>query len=448
MNVRRRLTLHAALAAAFATGCASPGMPPGGPPDRNAPVILKVTPDSGALNVKTRGVTVRFNEVISERPRGGADLGAVVVLSPSDGAARVSWHRDAITVRPRKEFRPNTAYSLTLMPGLSDLSGNPTTRARTYVFSTGNAVPRGVVRGAVFDWLTLKPANGALIDAQVGDDSTFRWIARTDTTGRYTIPLLPPGTYRLRAILDANANNRLEPRELWDSVTVQVADSLTTDLYAFTHDTVGAHVVGADVKDSVTLRLSFDRPLALAPVLTALQVDVKAADSSRVEVIAVLRAAAYDSLARARDAAAKDSALRADTSAAGRKARARADSLHGIFVRDSIESARVEARRAARDTTPKLVLPAATRQAITADYVVVLRKPLAPGAYRVAVRDAVSASGTIRSSERTFTRAKPSERKDEQAKPSDKKDEPAKPAEKQAVPAEPAAVAPTKPPAP
>ncbi len=411
MTVRQRLLATAVLAVATAVGCASPGMPPGGPEDRNPPVVVKVTPDSGALNVRRRSVTVRFNEVISERPRGGAELGAVVVLSPSDGPARVSWHRDEITVRPRKDFRPNTAYSLTLMPGLSDLSGNFTTKARTYVFSTGNAVPRGVVRGAVFDWTTLKPAPGAIIDARVGNDTTFRWIARTDTTGCYTLPLLPPGTYTLRAILDANANDRLEPRELWDSVTVAVNDSLAADLYAFTHDTLGARVVGADVKDSLTLRLSFDRPLALAPVFTVLQVSLKAADSSNVEVISVMRAAAYDSLSHARESAARDSAQRADTSAAGRAARVRADSLKMIATRDSIERARLEARRAARDTLPKLVLPVARRDAITADYVAVLRAPLAPGTYRIAVRDVISASGTKRSSERTFTRAKPAERK-------------------------------------
>lgn len=396
--------------AASAASCASPGAPPGGPLDRAAPVIVKVTPDSGALNVKDRSVTVRFNEVVSERSRGG-DLGTVVVLSPSDGAARVQWHRSAITVRPRKGFRTNTAYSLTIMPGLSDLSGNATTRARTWVFSTGASLPGGVVRGAVFDWTTLKPANGALIDARIGSDTTFRWIARTDSVGRYTLPLLPAGSYTIRAILDANTNGRLEPRELWDSVTVGVADSLRLDLYGFVHDTLGARVVGADIRDSVTLRLTFDRPLALEPALTTDQVELRRADSSRVRIKAVARAATYDSLARTREAAAKDAALRADTSAAGVAARARTDSLRVIAVRDSIERSRVEARRAARDTTTPLAPPAPERAMITADFVAVLDEPLAPGSYRITVRDAVSVSRVTRSSERTFTRAKPAEKK-------------------------------------
>lgn len=426
MNGRRRLT--AAVLVALTAACASPGAPPGGPIDRNPPTILKVTPDSGATNVKAGAVTVRFNEVINEKPRGAPELSGIVVLSPSDGPARVKWERDAITVRPRHGFRPNTAYALTIMPGLTDLSGNATPRGRTYVFSTGTAIPRGVVRGAVFDWTTLRPAGGAVIDARIGTDTTFRWIARTDSSGRYTIPLLPPGTYAIRALLDANDNGKVEPRELWDSLTVNVADSLRLDLYAFAHDTLGARIVGADVKDSLTLRLSFDRPLALTPALTVLQMDLLNADSSHVRVLSLMRATAYDSLAHAREAAARDSALRADTSAAGRRARARADSVRLITERDSIERARVEARRASRDTVVRIPPPVPTRAAITADYVAVLAAPLPPGNYRVRIRDAVSASQVTRTSERTFTRAKPVEKKPEPDKPAENKPEPAKPA--------------------
>ncbi|MBA4070661.1 MAG: hypothetical protein C0497_02335 [Gemmatimonas sp.] len=445
MNAQRRVAAMVFATAASAASCASPGAPPGGPLDRVAPVIVKVTPDSGALNVKARGVTVRFNEVISERPRSGPDLGAVVVLSPSDGAARVQWHRDAISVRPRKDFRANTAYSLTIMPGLGDLSGNATTKARTFVFSTGASIPRGVVRGVVFDWTTLKPADGALIDARSGSDTTFRWIARTDTTGRYTLPLLPVGSYTIRAILDANTNGRLEPRELWDSVTVSVSDSLQLDLYGFVHDTLGARVVGADLRDSVTLRLTFDRPLSLDPVLRADQVELRRADSTRVPVRVVGRAATFDSLSRAREAAARDAALSADTSAAGRAARLRADSLRVIAERDSIERTRAEARRAARDTTPKLVPPVPARAMITAEFVAVLDEPLPPGSYRLLVRDAVSVSRVTRTSERSFTVAKPAEKKGDAARPGEPD---AKAKAPPATPAKPAATAAPAPPRP
>jgi hypothetical protein len=334
-----------------------------------------------------------------------------MLLSPSDGEARVDWHRTAVSVRPRKGFRPNTAYALTIVPGLSDLHGNAMTRARTFAFSTGASIPRGVVHGAVFDWTTVRPAANALIDATVGGDTTLRWIAKADSAGRYTLPFLPAGKYRVRTIIDANQNGRLEPRELWDSVTVDVADSVRLDLYAFTHDTLGARIIGVDVKDSVTMRLTFDRPLALDADFSPEQVQLRRADSSLVRVRSIARAAAYDSLARERADAARDSAMRADTTAAGRRALAQRDSARVIAQRDSIERSRVEARRAARDTVKRVKPPEPGRVAITAEFIALLEEPLAPGEYRLTVRNVLSASRVRRTSERTFTRAKPAVKK-------------------------------------
>jgi len=415
---RRAVACVASVTAASIAACASPGAPPGGPVDRNPPVIVKVTPDSGTTNSRTKAVTISFSEVVSERPRGGEDLSGVVVLSPSDGPARVQWQRDKITVRPRKEFRPNTAYSVTVMAGLSDLSGNATRRDRVIVFSTGPVIPKGIVRGAVFDWTTNKPAGGALIDAQVGKDSTFKWIARADSVGRFTLPFLPTGDFTLRALLDANRNGKLDPRELWDSVAVTVADSLRVDFYAFVHDTLGARVVGVDVKDSVTLRLTFDRPLSPDVALQPSQVEILRPDSSSIAVRSLQRAAIFDSLARAREAAAKDSALRADTTKAGRALLARTDSMKVIQQRDSIERARLEARRAVRDTIPKVVPPVPTRTALASDLIAVLAEPLAHATYRIVTRDVISVSRVKRTSERTFTPSKPAEKKPpEAAKP-------------------------------
>lgn len=411
MNAFGRPFAAVALASALATACASPGAPPGGPEDHTAPIILKVTPDSGATNVRSKNVTVTFNKVVSERPRTGNDLGAVMLLSPSDGEAKVDWHRTAVSVRPRKGFRPNTAYALTIVPGVSDLRGNVMTRARTFAFSTGASIPHGVVRGAVFDWTTVRPAANALIDATVGGDTTLRWIAKADSAGRYTLPFLPAGKYTVRTIIDANQNGRLEPRELWDSVTVDVADSLRLDLYAFTHDTLGARIIGVDVKDSVTMRLTFDRPLALDADFSPAQVQLRRADSSLVRVRSIARAAAFDSLTRERADATRDSAMRADTTAAGRRALAQRDSALVIAQHDSIERARVEARRAARDTVKRVKPPEPGRVAITAEFIALLEEPLPPGEYRLTVRNVLSASRVRRTSERTFTRAKPAVKK-------------------------------------
>ena len=119
---------------ALLAGCASAGAPPGGPEDHQPPVIVTISPDSGATNVNPKVVQFRFDEVVSDRPSGKTELDQLFLISPSDGAPNVSWHRTRIDVRPRKGFRPNTAYNVTLLPGLADLRGNILREQRAIVF--------------------------------------------------------------------------------------------------------------------------------------------------------------------------------------------------------------------------------------------------------------------------------------------------------------------------
>jgi len=140
------------IALVFVAGCASAGAPPGGPDRKLPPEITAVSPDSGQTNVKAKSVEFRFDEVVSDRPSGGATgLDQIFLLSPRNGNAVVSWHRTRITVRPRKGFRPNTAYKITMLPGLLDLHGNVRKETTTILFSTGATFPAFSVVGRVFD---------------------------------------------------------------------------------------------------------------------------------------------------------------------------------------------------------------------------------------------------------------------------------------------------------
>lgn len=381
-------------------GCAAPGMPPGGPVDRSPPVLLAVTPDTGTLNARGREVVFRFDKVVNERPRGAQSLDLIVVVSPSEGPVRVDWRRQAIAVSPRRGWRSNTAYTVTILPGLSDLHGNSTTKPLHTQFSTGTVIPRGVVRGVVFDWVAQRIANGARIEAIIGADTMLRYVTAADSAGRYVLPGLPAGDLYVRAFSDQNGNRTLERwREPWDSTHVALADSARFDFYVFQHDSVvGPRPSSVTAADSVTVRVKFDRPLLPgAPLDTSSFVLRRASDSARMSVRRALNAAAYDSLAATRKRLAADSAAAADTTAAGRVARAKADSLRAAAVRDSISRAQIEAIRAARDTVKAEPLPKPARPAPLAEYVLELATPLAPATpMRLEVRGATGLSGVVR----------------------------------------------------
>ena len=67
-------------------GCAQLGAPPGGPEDHSAPHLLRISPDTNALNARPKSVQLQFDEIINERPaRGGDNISALFLVSPQRG---------------------------------------------------------------------------------------------------------------------------------------------------------------------------------------------------------------------------------------------------------------------------------------------------------------------------------------------------------------------------
>jgi len=112
-------------------------------------------------------------------------------------------------------------------------------------------------------------------------------------------------------VLDQNGNRRRDPREAFDTARVTLHDSAAVELYAFIHDTLGPRLKTVDFVDSLTLRLTFDRPLdpSQAPDTSMVHI-APAGDSTQLLAISrVLTPASFDSLTKAA-AAARDTAPR------------------------------------------------------------------------------------------------------------------------------------------
>ena len=279
--------LFAALMSCTLGACASPGMPPGGPVDVAAPVIVDINPDSGATGTKPPEVVFRFNEVVNERPSGVPSLNALVLISPRDGEPRVEWHRSAISVRPRRGWRNNTAYTVTLLPGLSDLRGNVRNTGVVTLFSTGPTIPGGRISGTVYNWAEARVLPRSLVEARPRSDTTIVYVAAADSLGNFSLATMPPGAYVVRAIADENNNRAIDLREAWDTVAVTLADTVRTDVFAFVHDSVGARIAGVTVVDSVTLDVAFDNPLSPTALPAASNFRVRVSDSTDVPIVSV-----------------------------------------------------------------------------------------------------------------------------------------------------------------
>ena len=356
--------------------CASMQPPPGAPFDAEAPVLLSASPDSGAVIADfDDDVEFQFDEVITEQ-----GLEALVTISPRHDELSVSWKRRRFTVKPRDGWHPNAVYQVTLRAGVTDLQNNRTEEGSTIVFSTGGDIPNTRIGGSVVDWEAGRMAAGAVVEAIRLPDS-LTYVGASDSLGTYELLYVPAGTYLLRAGVDGNNNGRINAREVYDSVTVTVSDSLMRDFWTFRHDTVGPRVNDISLTDSQSVTIGFNQMLALeTPTPDAFGV-WELPDSNRVSVNQVLLRAAFDSLRQAAAAAAADSVLAA-----------RADSL-GVPI-DSVaaipDSAAADTMQIGLPPAPDSLAGAAQpdspprdsildqRPALFADIVIVTTEPLKP----------------------------------------------------------------------
>ncbi len=268
----------------FGLACASPGMPPGGPPDAAAPKIVSITPDSASVGVKPKEVIFRFDEVVAEKPASVTTLGDLFLISPRDGVPNASWHRDAISVKPGRGWRANTPYTVIMMPGLADIRGNVRNTGASTFFSTGATIPRTRISGRVFDWVAGTPAVAALVESFVQPDSLHPYVALVDTGGAFVLDHLPPARYTVRAYLDRNKSLSIDPSEPWDSVSVNLADSARIELLLFVHDTAPPRLREVAAIDSLNFRLTFDKPVDPTQTLTVANFAIMGPDSLLVPI--------------------------------------------------------------------------------------------------------------------------------------------------------------------
>ncbi|MGH2900459.1 MAG: hypothetical protein ACRDMZ_17420, partial [Solirubrobacteraceae bacterium] len=152
---------------------------------------------------------------------------------------------------------------------------------------------------------------GAYVEAITRSDTSIVYLAATDTSGQFDVGPLPNGSYVVRAIIDQNSNRALDRNEKWDSTVVTIGDVRPTiELDAIERDTLPPQIDNITVIDSVSIRVSYDKPLDPALPLQPALVRLQRADSSELQVTRVEWAAAFDHAKQARDSARRADSLK------------------------------------------------------------------------------------------------------------------------------------------
>ena len=190
------------------SSCANPGMPTGGPKDTIPPVLVSSQPKIRSLNFSGDEVRLTFNEYII--PDKVSE--ALVVSPPLNKRPTILTKSKTLIIQFNEELKDSTTYSLDLKNSVVDNDeGNPIDNLR-FSFSTGNTYDSLRVAGRVVNAFNLDPAKNALVmlykDLSDTAVSKLRpdFIAKTDDTGLYLIDNIPPGSYRIYSINDANSN--------------------------------------------------------------------------------------------------------------------------------------------------------------------------------------------------------------------------------------------------
>lgn len=231
------------------SSCANTTAPPtGGPKDTIPPVLTKVSPLPGSVNVpvhKTK-LVFTFNEYVVVK-----DQQAVYLSPPLEKKPKTRIKGKSVVVSFESDLEPNTTYTLDLTGAIGDNNEGNMHPGYTLVFSTGPQIDSMCMTGIVQDCNTLKPVKGAtvLLYKDHADSAVLQHrpvaAARTDDWGFFSLRNIQDTLYRVYAIKDANGNNIYDP----DQETVAFLDTLFRPTIVVS-DTL-YEIMKFDMKDTV-----------------------------------------------------------------------------------------------------------------------------------------------------------------------------------------------------
>ena len=196
------------LAALAVVSCAKMGQPDGGWYDETPPVIVRTTPQDQGVNVKSKKISIYFDEYIKvDNP-----TEKVVISPPQLEQAEILASGRKIVVELKDSLKPNITYTVDFSDAITDNNeGNPLGNY-TYTFSTGDHIDTMEVAGYVLNAQNLEPIKGILVGLYSNlSDTVFTKepmlrVSRTDSRGKFIIKGIAPGDYRIYALQDADNN--------------------------------------------------------------------------------------------------------------------------------------------------------------------------------------------------------------------------------------------------
>lgn len=250
--------------------CASISPPQGGIKDTKPPKILSTYPLQNQLRFKDKRIVINFNEKIDI-----SKLKDKIIISPLlDIEYEIEAKNKSVILQFKKPIANATdtiskTYTINFTNGIKDLNEGNTIEAFKLVFSTGNRLDSGSIKGLVTDCYTKDSIQGALVGIYIYSDSLD--IKKHKPTyyaysnkGIFKIENIKPAAYKIFGFNDKNKNQLVDVKIekigfLQQPVTIQNLDTNSIVLELSKNDLFVPKLIST--RNDATYNLIFDEGL-------------------------------------------------------------------------------------------------------------------------------------------------------------------------------------------
>jgi hypothetical protein len=188
--------------------CAVQIPPTGGPRDSLPPVLINANPKDSNLNFKGKTIVFKFNEFLTaEGLTTSFYSNPILTKTPN-----INQKLNTITIQFKDSLPSNTTYTIGFKKGIKDFNEGNAINNFSYLFSTGNNIDKGILKGSVIDAATGKTDSTLMLvlykngadSAVIKENPSYSTFCTNNNNFEFTN--IADGTYYLYA-LENEANN-------------------------------------------------------------------------------------------------------------------------------------------------------------------------------------------------------------------------------------------------
>jgi hypothetical protein len=192
------------------TSCAVMSPPTGGPRDSIAPKLLKATPATKAINVKSKTITLEFDEYIqTEDEYNKITIQPLPTIQPE-----IKARLKTLTIKLRDSLLDNTTYSIVINGAVKDVNEGNKLNDYAFTFTTGATIDSNSIAGNVVMAQTGKVDSALIVvlytnqtDSAVAKERP-KYVTKLSGDGSFKFNNLPNTTFALYAYADEGSQKK------------------------------------------------------------------------------------------------------------------------------------------------------------------------------------------------------------------------------------------------